>query len=130
MTDDDGAVCRSAVQLVSVETTQCFALIRKLSNAILPIATIVKRVDLQLVPLNTQRQHNAIMTLQCFLTFVGGAGVPHLSKEKKKGSTQTSNENDLVCVWQYFISKRFQAFVEATLMVLSEDPEKSRSPVE
>lgn len=29
-----------------------------------------------------------------------------------------------------FVSKRFQAFVEVTLIVLSEDPEKSRSPVE
>lgn len=130
MTDDDGAVCRSAVQLVSVETTQCFAVNRKLSNAILPIVTIVKLVYLQLVPLNTQRQHNAIMTLQCFLTFVGGAGVPHLSKEKKKEALRLQMKMDLVCVWQYFISKRFQAFVEATLMVLSEDPEKSRSPVE
>lgn len=40
-TDDDGAVCRSAVQLVSVKTKQCFALIRKLSNVILHIVTIV-----------------------------------------------------------------------------------------
>lgn len=35
VTDDDGAVCRSAVQLVSVKTIQRFALIRKLSNATL-----------------------------------------------------------------------------------------------
>lgn len=41
VTDDDGAVCRSAVQLVSVKTTQCLALIRKLSNALLPIVTTV-----------------------------------------------------------------------------------------
>lgn len=40
-TDDDGAVCRSAVELVSVKTKQWFALIRKPSNAILHIVLLL-----------------------------------------------------------------------------------------
>lgn len=31
-----------------------------------------------LLPLDTQRQYDAIMTLEGFLTLVGGAGVPYL----------------------------------------------------
>lgn len=41
VTDDDGAVCRSAVQLVSVKPKECFVPIRKLSNASLRIVIIV-----------------------------------------------------------------------------------------
>lgn len=72
------------------------------------------------------------MTLQCFLTFVGGAGVPHLSKGKKKEkeALRLQMKITLFVFGSIFVSKRFQAFVEVTLIVLSEDPEKSRSPVE
>lgn len=84
VTDDDGAVCRAAVQLVSVKTKQCFALIRKAEQCFITHCNYCWRVYLQLIPLDTQRQHNAIMTLQSFLTFVCGAGVPHLSKKKKQ----------------------------------------------
>lgn len=31
-----------------------------------------------LLPLDTECQYDAIMTLEGFLTFVGGAGIPHL----------------------------------------------------
>lgn len=31
-----------------------------------------------LLPLDTQSQYDAVMTLEGLLTFVGGAGVPHL----------------------------------------------------
>lgn len=41
VTDDDGAVCRSTVQLVSAKKKQRFALIRKLNNAMLHIVTVV-----------------------------------------------------------------------------------------
>lgn len=125
VTDDDGAVCRAAVQLVSVKTKQRFALIRKAEQCFITHCNYCWRVYLQLIPLDTQRQHNAIMTLQSFLTFVCGAGVPHLSKKKK--------QSDLKWKWLClcsFIPKRFQICVEVTLIVLSEDPEKSRSPVE
>lgn len=39
-----------------------------------------------MLPLDTQSQYNSIMTLEGFLTLVGGAGVPHLtvSKEMQK----------------------------------------------
>lgn len=37
-----------------------------------------------LLPLDTQCQHNTIMTLKGFLTLVGGAGVPHLRKKSQE----------------------------------------------
>lgn len=82
VTDNDGAVCRSTVQLVSVKTNQCFVLIRYTSRAILHTITIAIAY-IWSAPLDTQSQHDAIMTFQSFLTFVGGAGVPHLRKNKK-----------------------------------------------
>lgn len=82
VTDNDGAVCRSAVQLVSVKTNQCFVLISYTSSAILHTITIVIAYICSL-PLDTQSQYDAIMAFQSFLTFVGGAGVPHLRKNKK-----------------------------------------------
>lgn len=123
VTDNDGAVCRSTVQLVSVKTNQCFVLIRYASSAVLHTITIVIAYICSL-PLDTQSQHDAIMTFQSFLTFVGGAGVPHLRKNKKIVV--------LICVWEYLglFPRRFLICVEVTLIVLSEDPEKSRSPVE
>lgn len=36
------------------------------------------------LPLDTQSQYNTIMTLKGFLTFIGGAGVPHLRREGEK----------------------------------------------
>lgn len=50
VTDNDGAVCRSTVQLVSVKTNQCFVLISYTSSAILHTITIVICVYLQLTP--------------------------------------------------------------------------------
>lgn len=43
-----------------------------------------------LLPLDTQRQYDAIMTLESFLTLVSGAGVPHL---RGRGETDAHNAN-------------------------------------
>lgn len=77
-----------------------------------------------LLPLDTECQYDAIMTLEGFLTFVGGAGIPHL-----RGKINECNVKGLLADKSLLPFICFVC-VDTTLMVLSEDPEKSRSPVE
>lgn len=96
-------------------------------------------------PLDAQRQHDAVMALQRLLTLVGGACVPHLQRPGPRGSPQGQPNagGSRVGVGLEGVSPAGRPGLAEvgrrahprgktplTLMVLSEEPLKSRSPME
>lgn len=82
-THDDGAVCGAAVQPVprDRETYSQFRSDVLLMSQLMMIIRVYVKMGGEkrtMLPLYAQCQDDAVVTLEGFLTFVGGACVPHL----------------------------------------------------
>lgn len=67
---------------------------------LMTVAFIVYAKNSILLPLDTECQYDAIMTLEGFLTFVGGAGIPHLRGKINECNVKGLKKKDTYkCFW-------------------------------